>query len=188
MSGLGPPWLAESRWCVSLRASCRSSARSSRVGSRRSRAGGRRRGAFRLRAAGCRNYGDSCRVVRGGFAWAYYQAKAIRRTTNEVAAQLAQSLSTGESSATKAIDGFNQTARRYEREAADIQKQAEELEHDRDRQARLANHFDLAEIFFELALVTSSVAILTKRRAIWLGSLAAAAVGLVVALSVLPLL
>ncbi len=120
--------------------------------------------------------------------WAYYQAKAIRRTTNEVAAQLAQSLSTGESSATKAIDGFNQTARRYEREAADIQKQAEELEHDRDRQARLANHFDLAEIFFELALVTSSVAILTKRRAIWLGSLAAAAVGLVVALSVLPLL
>ena len=119
--------------------------------------------------------------------WAYYQAKAIRRSTNEVAAQLAQSLSTGAAPAVKAVDGFNQTARRYEREAADIQKQAEELEHDRNHQARLADHFDLAEIFFEVALVTCSVAILTKRRAIWLGSLAVAAAGLVVALSALPL-
>ena len=119
--------------------------------------------------------------------WAYYQAKAIRRTTNEVAAQLARSLSTGSSPADKAVDGFTQTAQRYEHEAADIQKQAEELERDRDRQARLANHFDLAEIFFEVALVTCSVAILTKRRGIWLGSLVVAAAGLVVALSVLPL-
>src|SRR5713226_406946 len=120
--------------------------------------------------------------------WAYYQAKAIRRSTNEVAAQLAQSLSAGAAPVAKAVDGFNHTAQRYEREAADIQKHAEELERDRDRQARLANHFDLAEIFFEVALVTCSVAILTKRRALWLGSLAVAGVGLVVALTALPLL
>jgi Domain of unknown function (DUF4337) len=120
--------------------------------------------------------------------WAYYQAKAIRRTTNEVAAQLAQSLSAGAEPVAKAVDGFKGTAQRYEREAADIQKQAEELERDRDRQARLANHFDLAEIFFEVALVTCSVAILTKRRALWLGSLAVAGIGLVVALTVLPLI
>src|ERR1700719_3079975 len=88
--------------------------------------------------------------------WSYYQAKAIRRTTNEVAAQLAQSLSAGDAPVAKAVDGFNKTARRYEGEAAEIQKQAEELEHDRDRQARLADHFGLAEIFFEGALVTCS--------------------------------
>jgi hypothetical protein len=120
--------------------------------------------------------------------WAYYQAKAIRRTTNEVAAQLAQSLSTDSAPVAKAVDGFNKTAHRYEGEAAEIQKQAEELERDRDRQARLANHFDLAEIFFEVALVTCSVAILTKRRALWLGSLAVATIGLLTALTVLPLL
>jgi hypothetical protein len=120
--------------------------------------------------------------------WAYYQAKAIRRSTNEVAAQLAQSLSAGAEPVAKAVDGFNHTAQRYEREAAEIQKQAEELERDRDRQARLANHFDLAEIFFEVALVTCSVAILTKRRVLWLGSLGGAGIGLVVALTALPLL
>jgi Domain of unknown function (DUF4337) len=120
--------------------------------------------------------------------WAYYQAKAIRRTTNEVAAQLAGSLSAGAPAASKAIAGFNQSAQRYEHEAADIQKQAEELERDRDREARQANHFDLAEIFFEVALVTCSVAILTKRRSLWLASLAVAAAGLVAALTVVPLL
>jgi Domain of unknown function (DUF4337) len=120
--------------------------------------------------------------------WAYYQAKAIRRTTNEVAAQLAGSLSAGAPAASKAIAGFNQSAQRYEHEAADIQKQAEELERDRDREARQANHFDLAEIFFEVALVTCSVAILTKRRSLWLASLAVAAAGLVAELTVVPLL
>jgi hypothetical protein len=117
--------------------------------------------------------------------WAYYQAKAIRRTTNEVAAQLAGSLGGEAVAVGKTVDTFSRTAQRYEHEAADIQKQAEELERERDHQARLANHFDFAEIFFEIALVTCSVAILTKRRALWLASLAVAATGLVAALSVL---
>ncbi|GAC1456004.1 MAG: DUF4337 domain-containing protein [Gemmatimonadaceae bacterium] len=120
--------------------------------------------------------------------WAYYQAKAIRRTTNDVAAQLAGSLSAGTPATTKAIAGFNQSAQRYEREAEEIKKQAEELERERDRAARQANHFDLAEIFFEVALVTCSVAILTKHPSLWLGSLVVAAAGLVTALTVLHLL
>jgi hypothetical protein len=117
--------------------------------------------------------------------WAYYQAKAIRRTTNEVAAQLAAALG---GAAGKTVETFTGTAQRYEKEAAEIQKHAEELERERDQEARLANHFDLAEIFFEIALVACSTAILTKRRALWLASLAVAATGLVAALTVLPLL
>jgi len=120
--------------------------------------------------------------------WAYYQAKAIRRTTNDVAAQLAQALSAGAPAVGKAVDGFTQTAQRYEREAADIQKQAEELEHERDRAAAEANRFDLAEIFFEVGLVGCSIAILTKRRVLWLASLTAAAIGLAAVLTVIPLL
>jgi hypothetical protein len=120
--------------------------------------------------------------------WAYYQAKAIRRTTNDVAAQLATALSAGTPAASKAIDGFTQSVQRYEREAAEIQKQAEELERERDREAAKANRFDLAEIFFEVALVACSIAILTKRRAVWLASLAVAAAGVMVVLTALPLL
>ncbi len=114
--------------------------------------------------------------------WAYYQAKAIRRTTNDVAAQLATALSSGSASTLKAVNDFNHTAQRYEHEAGEIQKQAEEFEHERDRAAAQANRFDLSEIFFEVALVACSVAILTKRREIWLASLAVAAAGVVTVL------
>jgi hypothetical protein len=82
--------------------------------------------------------------------WAYYQAKAIRRTTNDVAMQLAEALGAGSPTAIKAADGFNQSVQRYERESGEIQKQAEELEHERDRRAAEAGRFDLAEIFFEI--------------------------------------
>jgi hypothetical protein len=120
--------------------------------------------------------------------WAYYQAKAIRRTTNDVAAQLAESLSGGAPAAGKAVTQFKESVQRYEKEAAEIQKQAEEFEHERDLEARRADRYDLAEIFFEIALVACSVAILTKRRTIWFGSLVVAAAGLLVVLTVLPLL
>ncbi len=116
--------------------------------------------------------------------WAYYQAKAIRRTTNDVAAQLAEALGSGSPVALKAADAFNQSVQRYEREAAEIQKQAEEFEHERDTLAREAARFDLAEIFFEVGLVACSIAILTKRRSIWFASLVVAACGLIVAISV----
>ncbi len=86
--------------------------------------------------------------ARASDQWAYYQAKAIRRTTNEVAAQLAGSLGSATARTGNAVDTFTRTAERYAREDADIQKQAEELEHERDRDARLANHFDVAEILF----------------------------------------
>ena len=43
----------------------------------------------------------------------------------------------------------------------------------------------LAEIFLEVAIVTCSIAILTKHRGIWLASAAVAAAGVVVALTVL---
>src|SRR5262245_6776442 len=75
--------------------------------------------------------------------WAFYQAKAIRRTTNDVAAQLAQALSSESSAAgAKAADAFSQSARRYDQEAGEIQKQAEEWEHERDREAAKAVRFD----------------------------------------------
>src|SRR5262249_15603112 len=56
--------------------------------------------------------------TRASDQWAFYQAKAIRRTTNDVAAQLAEALGAESSTpAAKAVGKFNQSAERYEREA-----------------------------------------------------------------------
>jgi hypothetical protein len=48
---------------------------------------------------------------------------------------------------------------------------------------RRADRFDLAESFLEVALVVTSITLLTRRRIFWGAGFVAAAVGLVVALT-----
>jgi hypothetical protein len=120
--------------------------------------------------------------------WAYYQAKAVRRTTYEVGSELARLTSEqASSSATAVIAGFKDNVARYERETRAIEEQAREYEKERDRAARLADRYDLAEIFLEVAIVACSLAILTKRRHIWVASGAVAAIGVLIALTTLRL-
>ncbi len=78
---------------------------------------------------------------------------------------------------------FRDTAARYEQESKAIEDHAREYERDRDRYQRLANRFDLAEIFLEVSLVMCSLAILTKRRNVWIASGAVALGGVLVALT-----
>jgi hypothetical protein len=66
---------------------------------------------------------------------------------------------------------LNQAAKKHE-EAKKNNEQSEHAHHQ-------ANFFDLGELGVELALVLSSVAILTKRPGYWYGGLAVGAVGLV---------
>jgi len=116
--------------------------------------------------------------------WAYYQAKTVRRTTFEVGSELARLAPAQTPEASSVIAGFRDTAARYERESKEIEEQAREYERERDQYARRADRYDLAEIFLEVSIVTCSLAILTKRRQIWLGSGAVAAVGVLIALTV----
>jgi len=116
--------------------------------------------------------------------WTYFQAKTVRRTMFEVGADLARTLSAAPST-TAVVASFDANVARYDRETKAIEEQAREYERERDREARRANRYDLAEIFLEVAIVTCSIAILTKHRGIWMASAAVAAAGVVVALTVL---
>jgi hypothetical protein len=116
--------------------------------------------------------------------WAYYQAKTIRRTVYDVGAELARlTPDTPAQASQSAARTFRDTAARYEQESKAIEDQAREFERDRDRYQRLANRFDLAEIFLEVSLVMCSLAILTKRRNVWIASGAVALGGVLVALT-----
>jgi uncharacterized protein DUF4337 len=118
--------------------------------------------------------------------WAYFQAKTVRRTIFEVGADLARISSAAPPAQTTAVAAsFGANAARYDRETKAIEEQAREYERERDREARRANRYDLAEIFLEVAIVTCSIAILTKHRGIWMFSTVVAAAGVVVALTVL---
>jgi hypothetical protein len=80
--------------------------------------------------------------------------------------------------------------RRYRLEADAInarakqtREKAETYQHDSEHKHHQATYFDLGELFVELALVLSSVAILTKRPGYWYAGMAVAALGVVLTLA-----
>ncbi len=109
--------------------------------------------------------------------WAYYQAKDIRRYT----AQIAGDVLSGATVDPALRQKYVQDSARYKEQTAEIQNKAHELEHERDQMGHQADSFHVGEVFLELAIVLSSLAILTKRQALFFGGLACAVVGILIA-------
>lgn len=111
--------------------------------------------------------------------WAYYQAKDIRRYS----AQVAQDEIAQVKGDAAAVKRYVDDEKRYKKQGTEIQDKAREFEAERDSAGRKANRFHLGEVFLEVAIVLSSLAILTKRRPLFTAGLASALVGLVIALT-----
>ena len=114
--------------------------------------------------------------------WAYYQAKNIRRHTDELFADFASVMATTD--ATKA----NQLREKYRAEAqsyADQQKEidakANELEQETSHERDRADRYDLSEVFLEIGLVVTSITLLSGRRIFWKAGMVLGLVGIVVA-------
>jgi hypothetical protein len=113
--------------------------------------------------------------------WAFYQAKDIRRYAAQVAEDtLAQMKGTA-----APVSKYVQDEKRYDRQRAERQKHAREFEKERDKSAREAVRFHVGEVFLEVAIVFSSLSILMKQRALFIGGIAAALVGVVISLTAL---
>ncbi|MBV9083389.1 MAG: DUF4337 domain-containing protein [Acidobacteriaceae bacterium] len=110
--------------------------------------------------------------------WAYYQAKDIRRYT----AQFAQDLMAQVKAQPAAIDKYAADATRYRKETAAIQDEAREFEKERDKMGREADFFHFGEVFLEVAIVFSSLSILSKRRVLFFGGMASAIIGVAISL------
>lgn len=116
--------------------------------------------------------------------WAYYQAKNIRRHNYEMGVDLlALSEFKDKAQAEKVMEGYRKEADRANKDQADIQKQATDLESESARAGRKADRFDLGEVFLEVALVISSLALLTKKRAFWYLGIVSSLAGIGVAVT-----
>lgn len=110
--------------------------------------------------------------------WAFYQAKDIRRYT----AQVAEDTLTQMKSDSAAIQKYAADSKKYRQQADDIQEKAKEFEKERDKAGRKADYFHFGEVFLEVAIVFSSLSILSKRKALFTAGAAAALAGVVIAL------
>jgi hypothetical protein len=78
---------------------------------------------------------------------------------------------------------FKIEMKRYENQEGQDRAEERRLEVESQRAQRKANRFDLGELFCEMALVLSSITLLTRDRRFWFAGILAGGVGLVVALT-----
>jgi len=120
--------------------------------------------------------------------WAYYQAKNIRRHNYEMGVDLLSLVEfKDEAQAAKVREKYNHEAERYRKEQAEIEDDAKHLEAESHVEQRRANRFDLGEVFLEVGLVISSLALLSRKRVFWLLGIVAGVIGMAVAATGLPL-
>ncbi len=108
--------------------------------------------------------------------WAYYQAKNIRRHSDEMFADLTTVIAAKDTeAAAKLQEKYRAEADRYKEEQKELDKQARETENDAEHTRKKGDRFDLSEVILEIALVITSITLLSGRRMFWrLGLLMAA--------------
>jgi hypothetical protein len=116
--------------------------------------------------------------------WAYYQGKNIRMHNYDMALdQLTLAEFKDKSQADKVREKYKSEVERYKKEQDQIEEQAKEFESESAHAQRKADRFDLGEVCLEVALVITSLALLTRNRFYWLLGILAGAAGLGVALT-----
>ena len=111
--------------------------------------------------------------VEASNLWAFFQAKSIRRTVVQTAADQGKlSLPTASDDATKAalqkqIDDWQKTAARYRSEpetgegTEQLSERAKHAEEERELSTAKYHHFEIASAAFQIAIVLASAAIIT---------------------------
>jgi hypothetical protein len=116
--------------------------------------------------------------------WNFYQAKNIRRSSYETLLdQLSISDLKDKEAAAKIREKYEKNVERLRDEQSEIQKEAQTLQAEVGIERRRANRFDLGEAFLEVALVVTSITLLTRRRFFWGFGLGLGTLGILVALT-----
>lgn len=114
--------------------------------------------------------------------WAYYQAKNIRRHTDELFTDLTSVTPTTDAAQLgKLRDKYSQEASRYKDEQKGIEDQAHEMEAEVGTERNRADRFDLAEVFLEVGLVITSITLLSGRRLFWGVGVVLGVIGILIA-------
>ncbi len=114
--------------------------------------------------------------------WGYYQAKNMRLNNLEALDEVLTALENTKAERAEEVQKhFHQEIDKYGEQKKDIQAEARGLEVEVNRASRRADRFDLGEVFLEIALVVTSITLLTDNRRYWYFGMCLAVVGLVAA-------
>ena len=112
--------------------------------------------------------------------WNFYQAHKIRANDTELIADMLGVISTSSAEkAAKLEKSYADHQAKWAGELKEEQEQAEALEKQVEAAEQRANRFDLGETLLEIALVITSVTLLTRKRAYWFFGLGFGVLGIV---------
>lgn len=120
--------------------------------------------------------------ARASDQWNLYQAKKIRQYNTQLTVDMLTALPVGDRAATaKATAAYKAHLDKWKGDLNEEQKKAQEFEEDVHKQERHATRFDISEVLLEIALVITSITLLTRIRAYWYLGLAFGAAGCAIA-------
>jgi hypothetical protein len=109
--------------------------------------------------------------------WAYYQAKNIRRHTDEIFADFASVMATSDPKKLAQLrEKYQAEANTFRDQQKDIDAEARKLEQETSHERARADRYDL-----EIGLVVTSITLLSGRRIFWQLGIVVAIIGVVVA-------
>jgi hypothetical protein len=114
--------------------------------------------------------------------WGYYQAKNMRLNNLQALDEFLTAVENTKAERAQEVQKhFHQEIDKYNEQKKDIQAEAREFEAEVQRATRRADRFDLGEVFLEIALVITSITLLTDNRKYWYCGIALAVVGVAAA-------
>ena len=114
--------------------------------------------------------------------WGYYQGKDIRLHADKKFAALTGFVAVSDpAKAEQARTANDNEIEEYGKQTKEIQAEAKKLEQEMRFEARRADRFDLAEVFLEIALVITSITLLSGNRMFWYAGIMLGAIGLITA-------
>ncbi len=114
--------------------------------------------------------------------WSYYQGKDTRLHTDQKFADLESFVATSDvAKAAQSREANKAEAEKYRDQKNEIEAEARKLEQEAVLARRRADRFDLGEVFLEIALVVTSITLLSGRRIFWHSGIVLGVVGIVVA-------
>ncbi len=108
--------------------------------------------------------------------WSYYQGKTTRRYIAQATHDSVAAVKGDHPAAAK----YAKDEAKYTTDATEIQEKAREFEKERTKSSHIANRFHFGEVFLEMAIVFSSLSILSKKRSLYFGGMTAALVGILI--------
>jgi uncharacterized protein DUF4337 len=118
--------------------------------------------------------------VEASNLWAFFQAKTIRRTVVQTAAEQGKLMAPAEDAAkaalAKQIDDWQKTAARYRSEPSthegseELAERAKHAEEERNLATEKYHHFEIASAAFQISIVLASATIITGM--VWLAGVA----------------